>query len=134
MAESAVETICRMYDTWNADGVEAFRAHCTPEVIWHDDPQLPDASRCEGVEAVMARFQDYIDAVGHFRIDVREVGGLDDGRHYSVVSVTVRGEGSGAVVTNDHVHVMRVDEGLVAELWQHLDADRARRELGLPPG
>jgi ketosteroid isomerase-like protein len=134
VADNAVETIYRMYDTWNADGVEAFRSHCTPDVIWHDDPQLPDAARCDGVEAVVARFQDYIDAVGHFRIEVREVGGLDDGRHYSVVSVTVRGEGSGAVVTSDHLHVLRVADDRVAELWQHLDAEQARAELGIGRG
>ena len=63
-----------------------------------------------------------------------QLPGASDGRHYSVVSVTVRGEGSGAVVTNDHVHVMRVDDDLVAELWQHLDADRARDELGIDGG
>ena len=131
MTANAVETICRMYDTWNADGVEAFRSHCTADVVWHDDPQLPDAARCEGVDAVVARFQDYIDAVGHFRIEVREVGALDDGRHYSIVSVTIRGEESGAEVVDDHLHVLRVTDGRVAEMWQRLDARAAREDLGL---
>lgn len=134
MAASAVETICRMYDTWNDEGVEALRSHCTPDVVWHDDPQLPGASTSEGIEAVVARFQDFLDVIGHFQIDVREVDELQDGRHYSIVSVRVRGEGSGAIVADDHVHVMRVDDDLVAELWQYVDAHSARRHLDLPPG
>jgi ketosteroid isomerase-like protein len=131
MGETAVETIRRMYDTWNADGVEAFTAHCAPDVVWHDDPQLPDATTSEGVAAVVARFQDYIDAVGHFRIDPREVGELEDGRQYSIVTVTIRGEESGAEVVDDHVHVLRVSDGRLAEMWQYLDARTARRDLGL---
>jgi hypothetical protein len=50
------------------------------------------------------------------------------------VSVRVRGEGSGAIVADDHVHVMRVDDDLVAELWQYVDAHSAHRDLDLPPG
>jgi ketosteroid isomerase-like protein len=134
MTSDAAETIRRMYDTWNAHGVETFRSHCTPDVVWHDDPQLPDASTSEGVEAVVARFQGFIDAIGHFRIDVREIGELDGGRHYSVVSVTVRGEGSGAEFMDDHLHVLRVADGRVAEMWQRLDARAARRCLGVEPG
>jgi hypothetical protein len=46
----------------------------------------------------------------------------------------VRGQGSGLVVEDDHLHVLRLEDGLVAEFWLHLDVERARRDLGLVEG
>jgi ketosteroid isomerase-like protein len=134
MGEDADALIRSLYATWNAEGVETFRSHCTPDVAWHDDPQLPDATTSKGIDTVVARFAELLDVIGHFRIELQETGDLEDGRHYSVVSVTVRGQGSGAVVEDDHLHVLRVEDGLVAEFWLHLDLERARRELGLARG
>jgi ketosteroid isomerase-like protein len=131
VTEDAEALIRSLYETWNAEGVETFRAHCTEDVVWHDDPQVPDATTSAGIDAVVARFGTIIDTIGHFRLDVRETGDLDDGRQYSVVSVTARGHGSGVELSDDHLHVLRIEDGSVREFWLHLDAERARRELGL---
>ena len=134
MGEDAHALIRQLYAAWNDEGVEAFRTHCTEDVAWHDDPRVPDATTSNGAEQVVSRFQGLIGMLGHFQLDVGELGELEDGRHYSVVSVTVRGQGSGLVVEDDHLHVLRLEDGLVAEFWLHLDVERARRELGLVPG
>jgi hypothetical protein len=34
-------------------------------------------------------------------------------------------------LSDDHLHVLRIEDGSVREFWLHLDAERARRELGL---
>jgi ketosteroid isomerase-like protein len=134
MGEDTEALIRSLYATWNADCVETFRTHCAEDVAWHDDPRVPDATTSKGIEGVVSRFQAVIATIGHFRIEVQELGELDDGRRYSVVQVTARGQGSGAVVADDHLHVLRVEDGLVAEFWLHLDVERARRELGLASG
>ena len=134
MGEATEGLIRSLYASWNAEGVETFRSHCTEDVAWHDDPRVPDATTSEGIERVVSRFQGLIDTIGHFQIEVQQLGDLDDGRHYSVVSVTVRGQGSGLVVDDDHLHVLRIEDGLVAEFWLHLDVERALRELGLASG
>ena len=134
MGEDADALIGQLYASWNDEGVVAFRTHCTEDVAWHDDPRVPDATTSMGTEGVVSRFQGLIDTIGHFQIDVQELGDLEDGRHFSVVSVTVRGQGSGLVVDDDHLHVLRLEDGLVAEFWLHLDVERARRELGLTSG
>jgi ketosteroid isomerase-like protein len=131
MGDGTEALIRSLYATWNAEGVETFRSHCTEDVAWHDDPQVPDATTSKGIERVVSRFQGLIDTIGHFQIDVQQLGELDDGRRYSVVQVTARGQGSGAVVEEEHLHVLRVADGLVAEFWLHLDVERARREFGL---
>jgi ketosteroid isomerase-like protein len=134
MGEDADALIRQLYATWNDEGVEAFRTHCTEDVAWHDDRRVPDATTSRGTEGVVSRFQGLIDTIGQFQIDIRELGDLEDGRHYSVVSVTVRGQGNGLVVEDDHLHVLRLEDGLVAEFWLHLDVERARRDLGLVEG
>jgi ketosteroid isomerase-like protein len=111
VAEDAEALIRSLYSTWNAEGAETFRAHCTEDVVWHDDPQLPDATTSAGLDAVVARFGEIVDTIGHFRIDVQEMGNLDDGRQYSVVSVTARGQGSGVVISDEHLHVLRIEDG-----------------------
>jgi ketosteroid isomerase-like protein len=131
MGEDAKALIRDLYTTWNRDGVEAFRAYASPNVVWRDDPRLPDPVTAEGLDAVISRFQDYIDVVGLFQLKPLEIAEVGDGRLYSVVTVTVRGEGSGATVSDDHLHIVRVADGRIAELWQRLDVGQAKRELGI---
>src|SRR5438309_3697177 len=127
MAEST-ETILRaFYEDWNAEATVAFERHCSPDLVWHDDPEVPDASTREGLQAAIARLNEYVEVVGHFQTVVREIGRLGDGRHYVVITVTIKGEGSGIGLAADHLHVIRMEGDRVAEMWQRIDAARARQ-------
>jgi ketosteroid isomerase-like protein len=124
-------TIRAFYDRWNDDQSASLPGTATEDVVWHDDPILPEATVHEGREAVAAHMDEFVDLMGHFQIGVRELGELDDGRWYALLAVSAQGQASGAPVERDHVHAIRVAEGRVAEIWMYTDAAQARRELGL---
>lgn len=122
-------------ELWNTDGVEAVAARIwAPDIVFRDAPEFPDARVHHGVEAVLARMHEFIEA-GAGQIGVRS---LEGGGDWVLAKLEMRalGPASGAPVTAPYCNLVRFEAGRAREIRAYMDDDEARRayeRLAGPP-
>lgn len=124
------QLVRRAYEAWNAGGPAALMPFVTDDVELHDAPELPDAGRWTGRDAVLKRLIEVADAVGGHSGDLESFDVQGD-----VVAVTMtwrrdtdpQGEASLGPV----YHVVGVEAGKIARITVFLDESAARSAAGL---
>ena len=96
------------------------------DVVYREDPRWPGASNFHGRDAVVGRFEDYLEAMELIGTEVEEVRVEGDTALW-VVRFDVRGAGSGAPVNQTWGYIGKVRDGWLAEFTAFLDPDEARR-------
>ena len=122
------EELVRHYNArFNENGIEAMAPFWHPEVDYREDPAFPGAGSYHGREAVVARFGEYVEALGVTRADVERVVSRGD-RVAWTVRVTGR---SPEGVPNAHTwgYSAHVEDEMIAKCVAYYDADKALEAL-----
>ena len=96
--ENPQQVIQGMYDAYNSDGLKAAGSFLHPQVEYRDDPRWPGGGVHQGRDAVIARFQEVIDALG---LQGARLHRVVEARGQTVWVVAYFGQSSGAGVPND---------------------------------
>ena len=123
MAENSVELVRRAYETWNADGLDAFAARTAESLELVDAPQLPDAGVWHGRAVVMARLADVAEAVGGTWVDIRDVRAAGSEVLVSMMWREDPSPGSGEI--GEVFHLARVTDDRIDRVRVFTDADSA---------
>ena len=129
---TAIEQATRLYQVWNAEGVDGVaRGFWAERIEWKDDPSVPDAGTYRGREQVRKHIEDRVEVLGHFQIDPEQV--IEAGENRVLVVYEVRGQGgqSAAPWTQRMAQVLWFERGRVMEVQDYLDVDRALQAVGL---
>lgn len=130
MPREAVEALRRLYEAFNARGVDGAYDHWDPDIEWHDVAELPDAGVHHGRDAAAKALQRYIDLGGEFEIHVDEF--IDAGDE--IVAVwRYRGTGSrsGVQLEQQLFHVWLVKGRRLLRLRQFLSRENALQAAGI---
>ena len=126
-----MELVRRAYEAWNADGPGALAPFVADEVELCDAPELPDAGRWSGRDAMLGRLHEVAAAVGS---GSGELEGFR--RHRDDVLVTLawqrEGDEPGEASLGRVFHLVRVTRGRIARISVFLDEAAALRAAGLP--
>jgi ketosteroid isomerase-like protein len=128
--ENPQQVIQGMYDAYNSDGLKAAGSFLHPQVEYRDDPGWPGGGVHQGRDAVIARFQEVIDALGLQRARLNRVV---EAREQTVWVVAYFGQSSGAGVPNDHQwgYVGRIADGQLVDFEAYIDPGSAFEAAGL---
>ena len=130
MSEEAVEVVRNAFEGAGARGLqETAETYWHPEVEYEEDPRWPGASRYKGRDAVLRRFQTYMEALGREEDLTVTVERVFDAGERQVPFVRVRGTSTSGVPL-EHLwgYVVEVKEGLIAYFrayywpWDALEA------------
>jgi ketosteroid isomerase-like protein len=113
--------------------VEAAAALCDPEVEFLS---MLDVSgrRYVGHEGIRQYFRDVESAWEEWRVEVNRVASAPDGRVAIVMTMHVRGRGSGVPLSERTGHVWTLRDGLLLRNEPFRDPDEALRAVGASPG
>jgi ketosteroid isomerase-like protein len=89
--------------------------------------------RYHGHQGIREYFDDIASAWAEWRVEVHEIVPGADGRVAIVMSMHVRGKGSGAVLSERTDHVWTLKDGLLWRNQPFREPDAALRELGVEP-
>lgn len=133
MAASANEEAVRGFaDAISRGDIEAAVALCDPEVEFLS---MLDVSgrRYLGREGISQYFRDVESAWEEWRVDFERVASAPDGRVAIVMTMHVRGRGSGAALSERTGHVWTLRDGLLLRNEPHRDPEQALRAVEAPP-
>ena len=105
------ELVDEAYRAWNADGPHAFGDFTTDNVELHDAPDLPDAQKWVGRDAVVARLEDVVATTGGTWADIDDIRSLGD---EVLVSLTWRLDRESATTLAAVYHLVRVEGDRIA--------------------
>jgi ketosteroid isomerase-like protein len=89
--------------------------------------------RYHGHQGIREYFDDIASAWAEWRVEVHEIVPGPDGRVAIVMSMHVRGKGSGATLSERTDHVWTLKDGLLWRNQPFREPDAALRELGVEP-
>src|ERR687897_739512 len=131
MSEEAVEVVRNAFEGAGARGVqETAETYWHPDVEYVEDPRWPGTSRYKGRDAVLRRFQGYMEDLGREEDLTVTVERVFDAGERQVPFVRVQRRASTSGVPLEHLwgYVVEVREGLLAYLrayyepWDALEA------------
>lgn len=106
--------------------VAAFLWH--EDIVYMEDPLWPGADTFDGRQAVLARFEAYVEDVGLRAVELIEVEGK--GEHVlCVVRLELTGVASGVPLQHVWGYAAQVRDGRVARMRAFLDPEQARRAV-----
>lgn len=105
-----------------------------PEIVYEEAPAWPGAGTFRGREAILARFGEYIEALGVSEMEIERIEEAADGDRALVVFRAFGRSASGVPVERRWAYVFTFRDGKVVHWLAEMDPDRARRELGLENG
>jgi ketosteroid isomerase-like protein len=101
-----------------------------PDVVYEEAAEWPGAGTFHGREAVLARFAEYQEILGAGENEVVEIVEFEPGRVF--LTFRYHTESSAGMPVDHHwAYLFEVRDGLVVRWKAYLDADAARRELGV---
>jgi ketosteroid isomerase-like protein len=135
MSQETVEIVRRVFETFNREGPEAALTALSPNVEWHDLPELPDAELHYGHAGFLKSINQFFGALEDSTVNVDELIDFDED---VVVCARVvgRGRGSKARFEQRNFAVWTVRNGLVVRsVWfrtreEALEAVEASEESG----
>jgi ketosteroid isomerase-like protein len=129
-ARTRIRLIEEAYAVWNANGPRAFVEFTTEDVALHDAPELPDAQEWIGRQAIVARLEDVVAAVGGRWADIEAIRPVGD---EVLVSLTWRLDRESPTALASVYHLVRVEGDRIARVRVFLDEDAALRAAGQTP-
>lgn len=100
----------------------------SPDIVYREDARWPDAGAYRGREAVVARFEDYQQALNVAEMEIGEVV-VSGERIFWTVRVRAAGAGSGAPTDHWWGYVGEVRDGVIVEFRAYFDHTEARAAL-----
>jgi ketosteroid isomerase-like protein len=99
-----------------------------PEIVYVEDPLFPGSSTYHGLDAVGARFAEYLEVLGSATVAVEsvEVGGRGVLALWALTGATDRG----VPFEQSWAWVVGIRDGLISEIRAHMDRNAARAEAG----
>jgi ketosteroid isomerase-like protein len=99
-------------------------------IVYEEGPDWPGAGTFEGRDAILARFREYTEVLGEMELKVEELDEVDSDRVFAVLQAF--GHSVAGVPTERRWSYVFTIRGEKLVHWKaDMDADRARRELGL---
>ena len=123
--EENIATTRRWYAEWNGEGLPGFERVWAPDIVLYEDEDFPETGVFRGTKELASHVKELLAGGGHFQMVPVSLEGSGD-YVLSAVEVTVRGPHSGAAVTTPFFQVMRYRDGLIVELRDFHDGERAR--------
>jgi ketosteroid isomerase-like protein len=120
--DNALQLVEDAYRTWTESGPGAFMEFTAEGIELHDAPELPDAHVWVGREAVLARIEEVIEAVGGRSADIDDVRAAGD---EVLVSLTWRLDSASRTALGAVYHVVRVEGDRIDRVRVFLDEDAA---------
>jgi ketosteroid isomerase-like protein len=127
MSQENVEIVRRMTQVWNARGwqgvVDDGLLH--PDIEYHDDPDWPEGRSASGTDALVERFDEVLEAIGH-RGHAAVEQTVAHGAHVALV-FRLTGEGSASRIPYGYRwgFLCRIRDGQIDYIQAHLDATAA---------
>lgn len=110
----------------------ASEQHWHPQIVYEEAPDWPGAGTFKGREQILARFEEYSDAIGQLESEVEEIAELDDGRVFAVFRAYGHSV-SGVPLERRWAYIFTIEDSKLIYWRAELDPERARRDLGLDP-
>jgi uncharacterized protein len=130
MSQENVEIIRSLADAFQRGDSAAFFSVLDADVEWHDQTAIPGADVHRGREAVRRHFEQWFDAWEEIEYSTEEL--LDRGdRVVAVIRRRGKGKGSGAVVSDQVIHVYTVRSKKIVRFEGFTDKDEALTAAGL---
>jgi SnoaL-like domain len=129
-ARTRIQVIEEAYAVWNANGPRAFVKFTTDDVALHDAPELPDAQKWIGRQAIVARLEDVVAATGGRWVDIEAIRPLGD---EVLVCLTWRLDRQSPTALASVYHVVRLEGDRIARVQVFLDEEAALRAAGQAP-
>jgi ketosteroid isomerase-like protein len=117
----------RWYADWNKEGLPGFERVWAPDIVNYLPDDFPETGVVRGPEELARRVRGLLEGGGHFQMVPVSLEGHGD---YVLAKLEVSTEGpiSGAPVSMEFFQLMRYRDGLLVELRDFSDGDRARSE------
>jgi ketosteroid isomerase-like protein len=131
VSERSVQTLRYLLAAYNARDIEAFMAHCDPNIEFHSAFSAVGGADYEGHDGLRAWSRDVEDVWGtEVRVELETLYDLDE--HILAFYVLHgRGRQSGAPVAMSVALVARWRDGLIVYMRGYANRDDALRELGV---
>jgi ketosteroid isomerase-like protein len=113
------------YEEWNREGLPGFERVWAPDIVLFEAEDFPETGVFRGTRELASHVRELLADGGHFQMVPVSLEGRGD-YVLSALQVTVKGPHSGAAVTTPFFQVMRYRDGLIVELRDFLDEERAR--------
>jgi SnoaL-like domain len=127
-SSSGTDLVRRAYDEWNWYGSEAFGRFLSESVTLDDAPELPDAGRWQGREAVLERLDAVAEAVGGGWVEIRAVEQLGD---EVLVDMLWRLDDAGeGVPVGEVFHLVALEGGKLASIRVFRSREEAQSAAG----
>jgi ketosteroid isomerase-like protein len=134
MSQQNVEAFKGAIEAANHQDVEAFLAHCDPEVEWPRPAILMsvggEAKVYRGHEGVREVLEDVFDVFAELHLEISEIRDLED-RIVAIGRLRPRGAGSGAETVAELGYIVDFKNHKAVRLQTYLDRDEALRAAGL---
>jgi ketosteroid isomerase-like protein len=117
----------RWYEEWNREGLPGFERVWAPDIVLYEAEEFPETGVFRGTDELGRHVRELLADGGHFQMVPTSLEGHGD-YVLSAVEISVEGPSSGAAVTTPFFQLMRYRDGLLVELRDYLDGERARGE------
>jgi ketosteroid isomerase-like protein len=119
------------YRAWNDGGPSAMRPFVTEDVVYHDPPDLPDATTLNSADEVIETWGERMRMLT-ITINPAEILDGGEGNLVVVLEISMRGSDSGIPWDEVHYHAVQVRGGKIVEGRIFRDRPRALEAAGLP--
>jgi ketosteroid isomerase-like protein len=116
---------------WSPDELrERAEANWDPEIVYEEAPGWPDADTFRGVDAVIARLQEYGEAMGELELEVEALEEVGDDR--ALVVICAHGKTTAGIPDERRwAYLLTFRDSKLVHWRAEIDPERARRELNL---
>lgn len=116
---------------WDAGQMRArAEASWDPEIVYEEGEGWPGATTCRGADEIIARFEEYAQAVGEMELAIEEIDDLGEDR--ALLIVDANGRSAAGVPTDRRWAYVLTFRGSKLLHWRaEIDPERTKRELNL---
>jgi ketosteroid isomerase-like protein len=126
----ADELAKRSFDAWNRDDVEAWLPTLSPDVVYNVSGIFPGLETVYvGHDGIRAFWRAMHEPWEELRLELEELVSLDDAHVVADFRFRAVGAGSGAPVDLTFSNAVRLEDGLIAELFAGRTHDEAVRRM-----
>lgn len=111
------------YEAFGRGDLDAVGAQFAPNAVWHAQQLGVLGGDHEGWPSIVEFFGRSMEMTrGTFRVDLEDLMANERG---AAAVVRSRGERDGMVLDSKQVHLFRMENGVIAEIWQFVDDGHA---------
>ena len=143
MSKENVETLRRVWkdaslsdspikvDALDPNSVAVILKSLAPEVEFHEDARFPEADIYRGVESIREYWEGFTGTFDQFVFEVEDLVDLGGDRVLVLLTLTIRGRGSGAAAEERPGWIFTVRDGLTVRIDAVFDRNDALEAAGL---